>query len=95
MRIGVTLPHMGRLAGPAALVRAAQHAEALGYDTAWVADRWLYPVKPRTPYPATSDGSLPDVSTIVLDPIETLTWVAAHTRRSVRTVPSRAGSSGP
>src|SRR5262249_11593959 len=32
-------------------------------------------------YPATPDGSLPDAYQIVFDPIETLTFVAAHTKK--------------
>src|SRR4051812_20445855 len=81
MRIGTTLPHMGELAGPDAVVAVAQRAEALGYDTVWVADRLLYPLQPRTPYPSTPDGSLPEFYKIVLDPLATLTYVAARTER--------------
>jgi probable F420-dependent oxidoreductase len=62
-------------------VQAAQQAEALGYDSLWVTERLLYPVNPRTPYPATPDGSLPEVYKSVLDPVETLTFAAAHTSR--------------
>lgn len=61
MRIGVTLPSMGHLAQTANLVRAAKEAERLAYDTLWVADRLLYPIKPRTKYPVTPDGSLSDI----------------------------------
>lgn len=81
MRVGVTLPSMGQLAQPKNLVEAAQEAERLGYDTLWVADRLLYPVNPRTKYPVTADGSLPEFYKRVLDPIEALTFVAAHTSR--------------
>lgn len=81
MRIGATLPHLGREAGPEALVRAAQRAEELGYDNLWVAERLLYPTNPRSPYPATPDGSLPKLYARALTPLETLTYVAAHTRR--------------
>ena len=81
MRIGVTLPSMGHLSQPNNLVEAAKEAERLGYDTLWVADRLLYPIKPRTKYPVTPDGSLPDFYKRVLDPIEALTFVAAHTSR--------------
>ena len=31
--------------------RTATTAEALGYHSVWVADRLLYPVAPRSPYP--------------------------------------------
>ncbi len=81
MRLGTTLPHMGEGARPDVVVAAAQRAEALGYETVWVADRLLYPVQPRTPYPSSPDGSLPEFYKIVLDPLETLTYVAARTER--------------
>jgi probable F420-dependent oxidoreductase len=71
----------GRLAGPEALVRSAQRAEALGYHSVWVADRLLAPVAPRAPYPASADGALPEYFKRAMDPIEVLTFVAAHTQR--------------
>jgi len=81
MRIGFFLPQLGPIASPEALVKAAQRAEALGYDSLWVTERLLYPLNPQTPYPATPDGSLPEAFQSSLDPVETLTFVAAHTRR--------------
>src|SRR5262244_1327408 len=81
MRLGFALPQIGPVAGPDALVTVAQRAEALGFDSLWVLDRMLYPVNPRTPYPAAREGVLPDLYKRVLDPLETLTFVAAHTRR--------------
>ena len=79
MRVGVTLPSMGHLSQPDNLIQVAKAAERLGCDTLWVADRLLYPVKPRTKYPVTADGSLPQVYKRVLDPLDVLTFVAAHT----------------
>lgn len=81
MKLGCGLPTLGPLAGPDALTRAAQRAEALGYHSAWVADRLLAPVAPRSPYPATADGVLPEYFKRSMDPVEALTFVAAHTRR--------------
>jgi probable F420-dependent oxidoreductase len=81
MRVGVTLPSMGPLAQPENLVEAATAAERLSYDTLWVADWLLYPLAPRSKYPATPDGSLPEIYKRVLDPIEALTFVAARTSR--------------
>src|SRR5579884_3786529 len=66
MRTGIVLPQIGPASSPEAIVRAAQRAEALGYDGVWVTDRLLYPLQPQTPYPGTPDGALP----------------AAHTRRA-------------
>lgn len=81
MRLGFNLPHMGSAASPENVVRAAERAESLGYDSVWVTDRLLFPVSPQTPYAGTPDGSLPDVYRTVLDPLESLAWAAAHTKR--------------
>jgi probable F420-dependent oxidoreductase len=81
MRFGCMLPTLGPLGGPDALIRVALRAEALDYHSAWVADRLLYPLAPRTPYPVTLDGSLPEYFKRCMDPVEALTFVAAQTRR--------------
>ena len=80
MRLGFGLPQMGTVAGPDAIVAVARRAEDLGFDSLWVADRTLVPVKPKAPYPI-GDGTLPNLYKRVLDPLETLTFAAAHTRR--------------
>ncbi len=80
MRLGFALPQIGSAAGPHSIATVAQRAEALGFDSLWVLDRLLYPVQPRAPYPA-GDGSLPVKYKCVLDPLETLTFAAAHTHR--------------
>jgi probable F420-dependent oxidoreductase len=81
MRLGFALPQTGPIAGPDAITRVAQRAEELGYDSLWVLDRLLWPVAPRVPYPATPDGSLPELYKRVLDPLDTLTFAAARTQR--------------
>ncbi len=81
MKLGFILPQIGPLGTAENLVKVAQRAEALGYSTLWVTERLLYPLHPRTPYPATPDGSLPEVYKYSLDPIASLTFAAAHTKR--------------
>ena len=81
MKVGFGLPHMGPVASLDAVVKTAQRAEELGYDSVWVVERLLYPLKPQTPYPGTPDGSLPDLYKRVLDPLATLTFLAAKTTR--------------
>jgi probable F420-dependent oxidoreductase len=81
MRLGYCLPQVGSAAGPQGLVDVARHVEGLGYETAWVLDRLLYPTHPRAPYPVTADGSLPGGYRRVLDPVASLAWVAAATER--------------
>jgi hypothetical protein len=44
-------------------------------------ERLLWPANPQTPYPGTPDGSLPIEYQIMLDPIETLTYVVADTNK--------------
>jgi probable F420-dependent oxidoreductase len=80
MRFGFALPQVGSAVGPEALVSVAKRAEESGFDSLWVLDRILWPVNPRAPYPI-GDGSLPVKYKSVLDPLETLTFAAAHTRR--------------
>ena len=81
MKVGMSLPQIGPQASPESLVKVASRAEELGYDSVWVLERLLWPLNPREPYPATPDGSLPEAYQIVFDPIETLTFVAAHTKK--------------
>lgn len=81
MRLGFVLPQIGAMATPEALVTVAKRAEAIGFDSLWVTDRLLYPITPQAPYAATADGSLPEAYKTVLDPVGSLTYVAAHTSR--------------
>ncbi|HSE89143.1 MAG TPA: LLM class F420-dependent oxidoreductase [Candidatus Binatia bacterium] len=80
MRFGFALPQVGPAVGPEGLITVAKRSEGLGFDSLWVLDRILWPVNPRAPYPI-GDGSLPVKYKSVLDPLETLTFAAAHTRR--------------
>src|ERR1051325_8996757 len=80
MRVGFALPQMGPMTGPESVSAVAQRAEAIGYDSLWVLDRLLWPLQPQAPYPV-GDGSLPEVYKRVLDPLETLTFAAALTRK--------------
>jgi probable F420-dependent oxidoreductase len=81
MRIGFGLPQSGTVATRENLIAVARRAEQLGFDSIWGFDRLLYPLAPRTPYPAASDGSYPDRFKRMLDPIATLCFLAAQTDR--------------
>ena len=56
-------------------------AEKEGLDSLWVFERLLWPIKPKTPYVATPDGSLPVQYQNVPDPLEILTYLAGHTNQ--------------
>jgi probable F420-dependent oxidoreductase len=81
MRVGFTVPQFGPEAGPDALLEVAQLAEKLGSDSLWVAERLLSPLNPKSPYPATADGSLPLPYRRSLDPLAILAYLAAATSR--------------
>jgi probable F420-dependent oxidoreductase len=81
MRVGFALGNIGPISTADNLIRIAQRAEALAYDTLWTVERLLWPVKPQSPYPVTPDGSLPEAYKHVLDPLEAMTFVAAHTKK--------------
>ena len=70
MQLGIHLPHIGRKASPDAIRRAAIQAEELGFADAWVSEHIILPN--GAPYPP---------SNIFYEPVLTLTWAAACTRR--------------
>ena len=76
MKIGLALPHLGPEATKENILQIAVDAEKEGLDSLWVAERLLWPLNPRTPYPASPDGSLPTFYQNVFDPLGTLTFVA-------------------
>ncbi|MDQ4012893.1 MAG: TIGR03619 family F420-dependent LLM class oxidoreductase [Thermoproteota archaeon] len=81
MKVGLVLPHAGQQATKENVIQMAKNAENEGFDSLWVFERLLWPINPQTPYVATPDGSLPIEYQIMLDPLETLTYVAANTNK--------------
>jgi len=81
MRAGISIPNGGAIATVEAVVRVAKFAEELDYHTLWTFDRLIYAIKPRNPYPGSADGSWPGVFRRMLDPLDTLTFAAAHTKK--------------
>lgn len=78
MRVGFFLPQIGPVGDARTIVRVAKRAEELGYDSVWVTERLFWPVEPQTSY---YGNPLPEVYKRIFDPIETLTFAAAHTNR--------------
>lgn len=81
MELGLALPQIGHFPSADAVATTARTAEEIGFDSLWVADRLLRPVDPRDPYPGTPDLSWPEQFGNCLDPLEALTFAAAHTSR--------------
>jgi probable F420-dependent oxidoreductase len=70
MQVGIHLPQIGRKAGPESIRRAAIQAEELGFADVWTSEHIIIPK--GAPYPP---------SALFYDPILTLTWAAAFTKR--------------
>jgi len=81
MDIGFALPNIGPVGTIEAVTKVARRAEALGYSSLWTVERLIYPLNLQTPYPATPDGSLPEPYRRVLDPLDSLTYVAPLTKK--------------
>ncbi|MDQ2686178.1 MAG: TIGR03619 family F420-dependent LLM class oxidoreductase [Thermoproteota archaeon] len=81
MKFGISLPQAGIQATKENMLHTAQTAESEGFDSIWTFERLLWPINPQTPYPATPDGSLPQEYQIMFDPLETLSFLAAHTNK--------------
>ena len=81
MKIGIVLPQVGQRATKENVIQMANLAEKEDIDSLWVFERLLWPLNPQTPYPGSHDGSLPVEGQKVLDPLETLAFVAANTSK--------------
>ena len=79
MKAGMLLPQLGDTVTRDNVIYIAKEAEKEGLDSVWVLERLLWPLKPQTPYVATPDGTLPVEYQNVLDPLETLTYLAGIT----------------
>ncbi len=69
MQLGIHLPHAGEQAAPDKIRRAALRAEELGLDDVWVSEHIIVP---RATFPR---------SPLFFDPVLSLTWAAAVTKR--------------
>jgi probable F420-dependent oxidoreductase len=67
---------------PASLAAIARRAEELGFESLWIPEHIILPVKYRSPYPYSKDGRLPAPPDVPLhDPLLALAYVAAITTR--------------
>ena len=72
MKVGLTLPNLGPQATRENVIQLASQAEKEGFDSLWTITRILRPLRPKTPYPASPDWSLPVEYRTVLDPLDVL-----------------------
>jgi probable F420-dependent oxidoreductase len=82
MQLGLRLPQTGiNQAKNEDIIHLAKEADIAGFHSLWVLERLIWPINPQTPYPGSKDGKFPDDWQHILDPIETLTFVASKTKR--------------
>ena len=81
MKVGISLPQLGASATRQNILQMAKRSEQEGFDSVWVSERILWPLKPKTSFRGTSDGSFPVNMQNILDPLDTLTFVAANTKK--------------
>jgi probable F420-dependent oxidoreductase len=81
MKVGILLPQTGELATRDNVLYIGKEAEKEGLDSVWVFERLLWPVKPQTSYGGVPNAPIPVEYQSVLDPLETLTYVAGNTER--------------
>jgi probable F420-dependent oxidoreductase len=81
MKAGILLPQTGQLATRENVLYIGREAEKVGLDSVWVFERLLWPVKPQTPYGGIPNAPIPVEYQSVLDPLETLTYIAGNTDR--------------
>lgn len=81
MRIGVQLPQYGPSATRDSVLQVARLAEAAGFDSVWVSDHIVYPLKSKTRYPY-GRGEIPfHPNDGYLEALTTLSVVAGATSR--------------
>jgi probable F420-dependent oxidoreductase len=81
MKAGILLPQTGELATRENVLHIGKEAERVGLDSVWVFERLLWPVNPQTPYGGVPNTPIPVEYQSVLDPLDTLTYVAGNTER--------------
>jgi probable F420-dependent oxidoreductase len=82
MQFGLGLPHAGAAAHGPSIIRFAQRADELGFESLWCGDHILLPTAGTDQYPYTEDGSFPrDASVGFLETLTVLAYAASVTQR--------------
>ena len=76
MDIGIFVFESDSSADPAVL---AKKAEELGFESFWVPEHPVIPLKTSSPYPGSPDGIIPDVYGRIVDPFVALARASAVT----------------
>jgi probable F420-dependent oxidoreductase len=82
MDFGCVFPNRGSLASPVNLLRVAEKAEALGFDTVWFSDHIIIPTEVKSFYPYHPSGQMQlNPSEPYWEPLTVMSYVAGRTSR--------------
>lgn len=79
---GLDVGIYGPLANPATILGLAQHAEAVGFESIWLADHVAFPVTFKSEYPYSAKGEFPTkLDEPLLEPVATMGVLVGATKR--------------
>ncbi len=81
MNLGLSIPQVGVNATRENALKLAQAAEKENFESLWVQERILWPINPKSKYPASPDGSLRKEYQHNLDSMNLLSYIAANTSK--------------
>lgn len=81
-RFGLDVGIYGALADPPTILRLAELAESAGFESIWVADHVVFPVKFKSEYPYSAKGDFPStLNDPLMEPLAVLGVLAGATKR--------------
>jgi probable F420-dependent oxidoreductase len=79
---GLDVGIYGPLADPPTILQLAQHAEAAGFESIWLADHVAFPVSFKSEYPYSAKGGFPTShSDPLMEPVATMGVLVGATKR--------------
>lgn len=79
---GLDVGIYGPLADPPTILQLAQHAEAAGFESIWLADHVAFPVTFKSEYPYSAKGNFPtSFSDPLMEPVATMGVLVGATKR--------------
>jgi len=81
LKLGLSIPQVGVNATRENALKLAQAAEKENFESLWVQERILWPINPKSKYPASPDGSLREEYQHNLDSMNLLSYIAANTSK--------------
>jgi probable F420-dependent oxidoreductase len=81
LKLGLSIPQVGVNGTRENALKLAQAAEKENFESLWVQERILWPINPKSKYPASPDGSLRKEYQHNLDSMNLLSYIAANTSK--------------